>query len=47
MKIEKRYSVGQSPKIAGMPSRRVLSPARAFREAACVKMCKKFGNDFG
>ena len=45
MKIGKRYSLGQSPKIAAhaVEWRRVLSVARLigvlFREAACVKMC--------
>ena len=40
MKIGKRYSLGQSPKIAAnaVEWRRVL----AYREAACVKMCKYF-----
>ena len=45
MKIWKRYSVGQSPKVAAhaVEWRRVLGLARsigAYREAACVKMCK-------
>ena len=40
MKIWKRYSVGQSPKVAAhaVEWRRVLGLARSYREAACVKM---------
>ena len=44
MKIWKRYSVGQSPKVAELAVewRRVLGLARSIdrRVAACVKMCK-------
>ena len=42
MKIWKRYSVGQSPKVAAhaVEWRRVLGLARSIGEAACVKMCK-------
>ena len=46
MKIGKRYSLDQSPKVAehSVEWRRVLSLARSIGEA---KMCKKFGNGFG
>ena len=47
MRIEKRYSLGQSQKVAShaVEWRRVLWLTRsigAYREAACVKMCKNF-----